>query len=251
MSDNNNTTRMEEKHFATKVWMPEYIRKIETMFHTRIYDDPKCLFCLCTSTEPPELTNCGTYPDWCLHLRCRAVTCRGKKKWYVCVLCINNHDPMKRMHSTRHTKRHNQIHLALAEQLLHGNGNIEDDSETDNFGNYGMEPEKVVEELTLSPSGGNNDTTIVNPHVHKHIEYYQALEKNEAMKFVVNSQFAMQTNITTTISPIDARLHTLIASVTFSQTKNENVEFAKLLQLIKQNNQNKIDELINEREYFR
>ena len=61
----------------------------------------------------------------------------------------------------------------------------------------------------------------------------------------------MQGNISTSISPVDARLHTLIAAVTLSQTKNENKKFAMMLQLIDRNHKMKLKNIQKERDYYR
>lgn len=160
-----------------------------------------------------------------------------RKKWNVCVLCINVDEVNKRMYNNKQCIAHNKMHIVPPTPL---SGDRMQITKT---------PSSTIHSRMISTRIDRMEK--INPVIHKYIEYYKALENEKAMEYVVNKQYAMQNNITTTISPTDAQLHTLIASVALNQSKNENRQFAKLLQLIKTTTKNKTAVIQKERDFYR
>lgn len=92
---------------------------------------------------------------------------------------------------------------------------------------------------------------ILNSYFEKNIDYYRSHEKGSTFAYVVNKQFSLEKNISSSVLLVDPKLHTLIASVSYSQTKNESKQFAKLIYLVDTNNKTKQQHLIVERNYHR
>lgn len=242
-------------------WMEPYIKEIATNYNIRINNNVTSLLCRCDYQSPPEQQQCGKFPSWCLGLRCRGEKCRHKKKWYVCILCINITSKNKKMYRPQQLILHNQLHetvlMASAKKLSkasHENYNVDGIALQENARNRSSDLDVLItwpaDVIRPSPDLFNNHA-IVNPSLEKHIDYYRALEKGEAMTYVVNKQFALDNNISSSISKLSATLHTLIASVSFSQSKSESSVFAQLLFLINENNNIMMQELISERNYYR
>ena len=94
-----------------------YIMSIEDLFNTKIHHNPPELWCSCQQETPPDWSGCGKYPDWCLILKCRAKSCKGKKPWKVCIRCINSANVNKnRMYRPDQTRKHNEWHEALLQK---------------------------------------------------------------------------------------------------------------------------------------
>lgn len=237
----------QELDFEPKTWFTRYVGTVESLFQVRLYNNLDFLKCTCRiSKVPPEMDVCGAFPRWCLHLKCRERLCFDKKKWMVCVLCLNVDGTNKRMYNSRHTFAHNSRYHATDTALVHHSATV--------ASRISGSPPPKLPSPTVSPvvaSMTNSQVLKLNPVIHKFIDFFKALQKEEAMKFVVNKQFCMQGNISTSISPVDARLHTLIAAVTLSQTKNENKKFAMMLQLIDRNHKMKLKNIQKERDYYR
>jgi hypothetical protein len=225
-----------ELDFIPKLWNPEHLGTVEALFQIKLYNNIKYIFCTCLSTEPPEIDLCGAHPSWCLHLRCRVPLCKMKKKWMVCVLCLNLEGTNKRMYSPQQTLSHNRYHVANVAVVI-------------NSAVTSKIPSPTASPVVISMS--NSQVLKLKPVIHKYINFFKALQKEEAMKYVVNTQYCIQGNISSTVSPVDARLHTLIGAVTLSQSKNENKQFAKLLELIDRNNKTNTKRIQKERDFYR
>lgn len=251
---------MSHDEYRTQQWMANYIKEIETNYNIRITNNITSLLCRCDAQHPPEQHQCGKFPMWCLGFRCRSQKCRAKKKWYVCIHCINVLEKNKKMYRPKQLILHNQLHETFA--MSFEKHVFKDSLNSTKFGLH-KQPENSLDESLvndatnctnvasrISPEIVNNHA-VVNPSLEKHLDYYRALEKGVAMRYVVNKQFALDNNISSTISTLSATLHTLIASVSFSQSNSESTVFAKLLYLINQSNNNIMQDLITERNYYR
>jgi hypothetical protein len=237
---------IQDINFIPRVWAPEFTGAIEARFGVKIINNSDFLFCPCLTRNPPEMGECGSFPSWCLPLRCRASCCIDRKKWMVCVLCLNNDEPSKRMYNTRQLVKHERLHVAYAK--------IAAQFRKEDCGEQNINNEIVLSDRTNIVGESSyelQNTNRQNPHVHQHIKFYRALTKMRAMQFVVNTQFSMESNVNASVSTVDARLHTLIGFVALSQTKNQSKQFAKLLQLIDQNNKKRMAMIVKERDYYR
>jgi hypothetical protein len=88
----------------------KYFATIEDIFGITIQQNDEALLCTCGNEVPPDFTRNGSYPEWCLILRCRSDACKKKKSWSVCVLCINDRAQGKKMFNRPQVQQHNLIH---------------------------------------------------------------------------------------------------------------------------------------------
>lgn len=219
----------------------QYFAKIEKQYGYKIKNNFYSLLCRCGIQEPPFMFPCGTFPSWCIKIRCRSELCRKKKKWAVCLRCINDEHGTKKMYSQTDILRHDADHHGLNE-----------------ISNPLFVPNSIINEPMTSQSMSSlktadycekwNDQYKNNDTISKHCNYYHALDKGDAMHYLVTQQFNDNKKATEGIDPIDAEMHTLIAFVGMSQSKLENTQFAKLLRLIDTKHKRDMQLLIDSRE---
>jgi hypothetical protein len=191
------------------------------------------LLCSCNSETPPNMERCGKYPAWCLIFKCRSRQCKGKKKWSVCIRCINVISPNEKMYWNPQLSLHNELHRLVHQQTASSTTNRNEASASSAEENQLLHLESIHAGLMAN------------------VEYYRAFEQGNAMQYLVARQFQPHNLRIHVISETDAQLHTLIAYVSLSQSKQENAKFAWLLKLIDTNNKSTVQELINERNFYR
>lgn len=216
----------------------DYLRKIELRHDVTITDTVPALFCSCDTDVPPDIIGCGKYPSWCLILRCRLKDCLKKKKWNVCVKCINVIGLRKKMYGNPELRRHNELHEAFQRADATVTGVNVASLVTNN-------------DESITPAGQLLTLDSVHSSLVDNLEYYVALQKGKAMNYLVGKQFHEQNMNQEVISDIDAQLHTLIAYVSLSQTKRENAMFAQLIKLIDKQHKLKVQQLIDDRNIYR
>lgn len=213
-----------------------YLRQIEKNHNVIIQENVEVLLCPCTIQIPPDIIGCGKYPSWCIILRCRMKECKAKKIWNVCIKCINVVTANKKMYGNPELKRHNELHLAFQDRI--------------------HTAETAVTHSTSVHNGTTAVSTLlsldlVHTRLAKNLEYYAFLQKGRAMNYLVNKQFHEDNVKPEIISNNDAELHTLIAYVSLSQSKNENAKFAQLINLIDKQHKLDVQQLIDERNYYK
>jgi hypothetical protein len=216
---------------------------IEEKYGMKIEQNDEALLCTCGNEVPPEVIPCGSYPEWCIILRCRSEECKKKKKWSVCIQCINVMAQGKKMYNRPQVQQHHSIHEALerrrTQDLSNPNGI---GPQTSSHPYIPPAPSRQIEDIAFE---------CVSSKLVEHLQYYRALTKGKAMHYVVTKQYQAHNVNPDVISDLDAQLHTLIAYVSLSQTKLENEKFAQLLKLIDIKNNRNMQTVINERNFYR
>lgn len=221
-------------------WNCSYVKQIEKDYCVEIQTNVSALLCKCNSKIPPDVLACGIYPEWCINLRCRGVDCKMKKKWSVCIRCINVIGLKKKMYGRHELTHHQRLHEAMV-------SNIANTITTP----IGEGPNSVVIDHVASPVSIACPNENYNETLAKHSEFYKALQKGLAMHYLVKKQFQSHNMEEAIITDVDAELHTLIAIVSLSQSKLENQKFAQLLRLIDVQNRKAMQEMLDEKNYYR
>jgi hypothetical protein len=155
------------------------------------------------------------------------------------MLCINVITGNKKMYQPKQVRQHNEWHENIRI----------------------IQRETMAEERAGIPSTERSGTPLLAKHsirnvmpgsvLLNHLDYYNAFAKGQGMSYLVRRQFHSNNKGDQKISIQDAQLHTLIAFVSLGQSKNENARFARLIQLIDIQNKQDMQELIEERNYYR
>lgn len=210
----------------TKFWWSAYIESIQDNYRCKIDNNLHALLCRCNEEQPPEMVSCGSFPQWCVYLNCPATCCKKKRKWAVCMMCINVIGKKKKMHTKAEVVLHSKTHDFLSQRNI-------------NTIVCGKRERTQVRRTTPTPIRDNinfvvnwNTTYSGNVYIKAHGEFYNALVGKNALTYLVSQQFHDNKLELANVNPVDAELHTLIASVAMSQSKQDNRRFAKLLALV-------------------
>lgn len=196
-----------------------FIQEIESIqFIRSVLCTIKKLFfahCTCNDGSTPEVLPLGSYPDWCLHIKCRQPQCKSKKNWSVRMLCINNVGKGKRMYSPSDRRKHNEYHQKVKATIRNHQAVIISD----------VLP-KIIKPVLELPSITQITDMVQNVSLQQNMDYYCALKRGDAMSFLMKKQFQSDNIQNAKISDADSEFHTLIAFLSQSQSKLENTKFA-------------------------
>jgi hypothetical protein len=94
------------------VWWTSYIASLQDNYRIKICRNVQVLLCRCDTEIPPELITCGTFPKWCVQLKCPSPECQNRRKWSVCLQCINVIGKKKKMRTKAEIVNHSRIHTS-------------------------------------------------------------------------------------------------------------------------------------------
>ena len=169
---------------------------------------PENLLCYSCCDSVPVCFLHNRYPKWCISLVCSAEECN--RKWYACLRCENSVKMYRRGDLEKHnTEMHEQQQIT---------------SHDETTSSYDTGSSTIESELHGYFAGFVGWADFFIHH-----------RKGNALQFLVAKQFLEKAD-PSCISPSDAELHVLIASLCSNLTKSEKAQFAEILRRISEKN---------------